>query len=149
MIYIGADHRGFELKQKLLAHLAAEGIAVRDLGNIHHDPEDDYVDYALKVAEQVKKDEGSKGILICGSGVGVDMVANKVSGIRSALVIDVARAIQSRQHEDINILSLPADIIDEERAHQIVMAYLTTDFSGEERHVRRLEKVKQVENSKL
>jgi ribose 5-phosphate isomerase B len=69
MIYIGADHRGFELKQKLLAHLAAEGIAVRDLGNIHHDPEDDYVDYALKVAEQVKKDEGSKGTLMRLEGV--------------------------------------------------------------------------------
>ncbi len=145
MIYLGADHRGFELKNKLKEHLVNEGFEVTDLGNDHLDPSDDYVDFAHKVADAVVQDPVNRGIILCGSGVGVDIVANKVSGVRCALVQDAQRAVQSRQHEDANILALPADILDEEQTYGIARAFLTTEFSGEQRHERRLEKLEEVE----
>lgn len=146
MIFIGADHRGFELKEWLLERLEEDGYSVRDLGNFHLDPKDDYVDYAKKVAESVKNVATNKGILLCGSGAGVDMVANKIDGIRSALVQDRERAIQARKHEDANVISLPADILEKDEAYEIIKAFLTTDFSGDERHERRLKKMKEVED---
>lgn len=145
MIYLGADHRGFELKERLKKLLVDEGYEVTDLGNDHLDPGDDYVDFAHKVADAVSQDEKNRGIILCGSGAGVDMVANKVEGIRSALVFDVPRAVQARQHEDANVISLPADTLDEQSTYEIVKAFLTTEFSGEPRHVRRLEKMEEVE----
>lgn len=145
MIFIGADHRGFELKERIRRHLEDEGYSVKDLGNYHLDPSDDYVDYAVKVAEATKNVTTNRGILLCGSGAGVDMVANKIDGVRSALVQDVPRAIQARQHEDANVISLPADILTEEEAYDIVKVFLATEFSGESKHVRRLEKMKEVE----
>lgn len=146
MIYIGADHRGFELKQRIYKRLVDEGYQVTDLGNDHLDPKDDYVDFAHKVADAVANDpDVNKGVLLCGSGAGVDIVANKVPGIRSALVFDVARSKQAREHEDVNIISLPADTLDEETAWEIIRTFLETSFSGEERHIRRLDKLEQVE----
>lgn len=145
MIYLGADHRGFELKERLKKHLIAEGFEVTDLGNDHLDPSDDYVIFAHKVADAVANDYKNRGIILCGSGAGVDMVANKVDGVRSALVFDVARAKQAREHEDANVLSLPADTLDEETAFEISKTFLTTGFSGEERHVRRLKELEKVE----
>lgn len=158
MIFIGADHRGFELKEKLKKHLVDEGFEITDLGNDHLDENDDYVKFAEKVARAVIEKPQSLGniqssapsdknfgIILCGSGAGVDMVANKVEGVRSALVFDVLRAIQARQHENANVLSLPADTLDEETAFEITKAFLTTEFSEEERHVRRLEEMKEVE----
>ncbi len=146
MIYLGADHRGFELKERVKKRLLDEGFEVSDLGNEVLEPGDDYVLFAQKVANAVS--EGTtvdKGILFCGSGAGVDMVANKVDGIRSALVFDVLRAKQAREHEDANVASLPADTLDEESAYEIVKAFLTTDFSAAERHVRRIEEMEKVE----
>lgn len=145
MVYLGADHRGFGLKNRLKILLEDEGFEVTDLGNDHLDPNDDYVDFAHKVAEAVVTDPTNKGIVLCGSGVGVDIVANKVDGVRCALVQDIQLAIQSRQHEDANILALPADILEEEQAFDIVTAFLKTEFSGEKRHERRLEKLEKVE----
>jgi ribose 5-phosphate isomerase B len=145
MIYIGSDHRGFELKGLLFKRLVDEGYEVTDLGNDHLDPQDDYVDFAQKVAESTVSDPVNKGILLCGSGVGVDIVANKIDGVRSALVDDVKRAIQSREHEDANVIALPADKLDEEIAFEITKAFLDTPFSGELRHERRLEKVEEIE----
>lgn len=145
MIYLGADHRGFELKERLKKHLIDEGFEVIDLGNDHLDPQDDYVIFAHKVAEAVVNDSHNRGIILCGSGAGVDMVANKIDGIRSALVFDVPRAIQAREHEDANILSLPADTLDEEQAFEISKAFLTTEFSKKPRHQRRLQELKEVE----
>lgn len=145
MIYLGADHRGFELKERLKKRLVDDGYEVTDLGNDHLDPNDDYVVYAHKVADAVANNQENRGILLCGSGAGVDMVANKVEGIRSALVFDVHRAVQARQHEDANVISLPADTLDEEKTYGIVKAFLETEFSGEERHIRRLEEMKEVE----
>lgn len=147
MIFIGSDHRGYELKTKLYQRLVDEGYEVTDLGNDHLDQSDDYVDFAVKVAEAVAGDSENRGILLCGSGAGVDMVANKASGIRSALVEDVTRAKQAREHEDANVLSLPADILDSEVAWEIVLAFLQTPFSEEDRHIRRIEKLEKIEDN--
>ena len=147
MIYLGADHRGFELKERLKKRLIDEGFDITDLGNDHLDPTDDYVDFAKKVAEATTGLSENRGILLCGSGAGVDMIANKVEGIRSALVFDVPRSVQARQHEDANVISLPADILDEESAFEISKAFLTTEFSGDERHVMRLEKMEEIEEN--
>src|SRR5258708_221412 len=130
-VFLGADHRGFFLKENLKHRLLHEGIDVVDLGSFDHTPGDYYVDFARKVADTVTKDLEARGVLICGSGVGVDIVANKVDGVRSALVYDVARAIQARQHEDANVLSLAADVLSDEDAYNIVNAFLMTDFTGE------------------
>lgn len=145
MIFLGADHRGFDLKEKIKERLIDEGLEVEDLGDHHLKKDDDYVIFAHKVADAVVNSPENRGILLCGSGAGVDMVANKVEGVRSALVFDVPRAVQARQHEDANIISLPADTLDEESAYEIVKAFLTTEFSGEQRHERRLEEMKEVE----
>lgn len=145
MIYLGSDHRGFELKTALIKRLEDEGYQLTDLGNDHLDPNDDYVDFAKKVALATSQDHENRGILLCGSGAGVDIVANKIPGIRSALVFDLPRAVQAREHEDVNVLSLPADILDEEKAFEIVKSFLQTEFSGEERHKRRLLKLDEVE----
>jgi ribose 5-phosphate isomerase B len=149
MIYIGADHRGFELKEELKRRLTNDGIEVEDLGNETLDPADDYVDYAKAVAQTVANDSESKGILICGSGVGVDMAANKVKGARSCLVFDQKRAIQSREHEDANILCLGSDILIADDAYEIVKVFIQTPFSGEERHIRRLNKLKELDQYKV
>lgn len=149
MIYIGADHRGYELKEELKRRMDNDDIEYEDLGNQEYDPSDDYVDYAKAVAEQVAEDSDSKGILICGSGVGVDMAANKIKGARSCLVFDEKRAIQSREHEDANILCLASDILISDRAYEIVKAFLNTPFTGEERHLRRLKKLKELEQYRI
>ena|SRR3989344_4787359 len=145
MIYLGADHRGFELKERIKKRLLDEGYEVIDLGNNHLDPADDYVDFAHSVADATSSNPSNRGVLFCGSGAGVDMVANKVEGVRSALVFDVSRAVQARQDEDANVISLPADTLDEESAYEIVKTFLETEFSGEPRHKRRLEKMQKVE----
>lgn len=145
MIYLGADHRGFELKQRLKKRLLDEGFEVTDLGAENFLPGDDYVIYAHKVADAVAGGENDRGIILCGSGAGVDMVANKIPGVRSALVFDVPRAVQAREHENANVISLPADTLDEEQAFEITKAFLTTEFSGAERHKRRLQEMQEVE----
>lgn len=145
MIFLGADHRGYELKERLKKHLHDEGFEITDLGNDHLDPQDDYVDFARQVADAVAQDPQNRGVLLCGSGVGVDIVANKVDGVRSALVSEEALAIQSRRDDDANVVALPADVLDEEQAFRIIKAFLTTEFSGLPRHERRLEKLDEVE----
>lgn len=145
MIYIASDHRGFELKQRLFKRLLDEGYQVTDLGNDHYDPDDDYVDFAHKVADATSQDEKNKGIILCGSGAGVDIVANKVPRIRSALVFNATLAKQARAHEDANVISLPADTLDEEGTWEIVKVFLETPFSAEARHIRRLNKLDEVE----
>lgn len=147
MIFIGADHRGFELKKKLYKHLLDEGFPAVDLGNDHFDPNDDYVDFAYKVAEAVKNEPENKGILLCGSGVGVDIVANKLPGIRSALVSQPKMSRQAREDDDVNIISLPADLLDEKTAFEIVKIFLETPFSPEEKHRRRLGKLEEIEKT--
>ena len=145
MIYIGADHRGFELKQRIVSFLEDFGLEITDLGNDHLDPSDDYVDYAGRVAKAVSENPGSFGILLCGTGVGVDIVANKFDGVRSALVDTSREAQMARNDDDANVISLPADILDEETSLEIIQTFLDTPFSGEQRHQRRLEKIEEIE----
>lgn len=147
MIYIGADHRGFELKEYLRNHLIAEAVSLVDVGASTYDSGDDYVDFAKKVVEGVLTEPGNMGILICGSGVGVDIVANKFDGIRCALVEDVDKAKMSREHEDVNMIALSADTTRNEDALSIVKVFMETKFSGEARHERRIDKIADIEES--
>ena len=147
MIYIGADHRGYELKEKLKIYLTELGFDYEDLGAKELVPDDDYPDYALAVAQKVAADsENNRGILICGSGVGVDVVANKVKNIRSALCFSIEQAKASRNDDDTNVLSLPADYISEDLVREIVKTWLKTPFSNLEHHVRRIKKISETEN---
>lgn len=148
IIYIAADHRGFQLKEFFKKYLQEGGYEVRDLGNHTYDPNDDYPDFAAKVAKEVSLDpEQTRGIIICGSGVGVDVVANKYHNVRSALASTPDQAVSSRRDDDTNVLSLAADFLTERDAEKIVSMWLQTDFSEEERHRRRLEKIEKIEES--
>ncbi len=144
MIYLGADHAGWHLKEELKKYLAELGEQYEDLGNQELDPQDDYPDFALLVAEKVVQ-SGGRGILICGTGLGICLVANKIKGARGAVCWNDFTALQSREHNDANILCLGGKVIDLETAKKIVRLWLETEFTGEERHVRRLEKIKDIE----
>ena len=144
MIYLGADHRGFQLKEEIKKFLAGKNYQFEDMGNFAYDPSDDYTDFAKLVAQKVaEKPEEHKGVLICGSGVGVDITANKFHGVRSALADDIATAKQSREHDDANVLSLPANEVGFELAKQILETWLTTPFSNGEKYKRRIDKMEQ------
>ena len=117
-ILLGADHRGFEIKEKLKKWLEKNGYEVVDMGNRKYDPEDDFVDFALKLAEKVSKD-GGMGVLLCGSG-GMALVANKVKGIRAVEVYDEERARHAKSDDNANVLAIPADVVDEEKAKKMV-----------------------------
>lgn len=140
-IYIGADHRGFHLKDKLAQWLREEGHEVTDCGNTVYDPNDDFPDYSFAVSDSVVKDEGSRGVIICGSGGGVTIAANKVKGIRCTTAVHVADVKHNRQHDDINILALSADYTDFDEAKELVSAFILIEFEAQERHVRRLNKI--------
>lgn len=145
-IFIGADHRGFELKEKLKQFLSNKGYTVFDKGNDHYDETDDYPDFAGLVAQEVAEDpDNRRGILICGSGVGIDVVANKFSRVRSALANNSNQAFSSRNDVDVNVLCLAADFLDGEEAKKILSVWLQTPFSKEERHKRRLRKIAEIE----
>ncbi len=141
-IYIGADHNGFKLKENLKKSLSKEGHQVKDLGNTKYDKKDDYPDYARKVSKWVAEDKQGMGIVICGSGQGMCMVANKYKGIRAALGWSLPVAKKSRQDDDSNILCLPAWYISKTQASKIVHAWINTPFSKLARHKRRVKKIK-------
>jgi len=146
LIYIGADHKGFQLKETLKKFLKEQGYEVIDVGNDHYDENDDYPDFAKLVARAVSQDPlNRRGILICGSGIGMDIVANKFKGVRSALVSNPDQAYLSRNDDDTNILSLAADFLNEEQTKKILTTWLATPFSNKEHHKRRLEKIRQLE----
>ena len=140
MIAIGSDHGGFELKQKIMAYLDGEGLAYRDFGT--YTPEScDYPIYAKAVAQAVAGGECEKGILICGTGIGISITANRFPGIRAANCTDCFMAEATRQHNDANILALGARVVGEGLALKIVDTFLDTPFSHDERHVRRIGKI--------
>jgi len=143
MIYIAADHRGFQLKETIKNWLAENNYQFEDLGNTVLDPEDDYVDFAgaAALATTNNKENTTKCIVICGSGVGVSIVANKVAGVRCGLGFNLEQVKKARTHDDINCLALPADFIGEEEALDIVSVFLKTEFDNEEKHRRRIEKI--------
>jgi len=144
MIYIAADHAGFNLKEELKKYLEELEYEYEDLGNKVLKLEDDYPDFALKLAKKVIE-TNEKGILICATGFGMAMAANKIKGIRAAVCWDDFTALQSREHNNANVLCLGSKIIDLETAKKIVRTWLETDFSNDERHVRRLEKIEEIE----
>lgn len=145
-IYISSDHKGFNLKAELDTWLQSEEHEVRDLGPGELRLEDDYPEYAFAVAERVAQEPEARGIVICGSGAGMVIAANKVQGARAALVHDPAVAEAARRDDDTNVLGLGADFVDADKAKDIVEVFLKTPFSGEERHRRRLEQINNYEN---
>lgn len=148
LIYIGADHRGFKLKESLTNFLKNQGFKVVDVGNDKYDENDDYPDFAALVARQVAQDTiDRRGIVICGSGAGVDIVVNKFDGVRSILAINAEQAQKSRSDDDANVLSLAADFIKEEEAIKILDLWLKTSFSGEEKYKRRIAKINKIEEN--
>lgn len=146
-VALAADHNGFALKQDICIQLEKAGYGVLDLGPHSYDPLDDYPDYAEKLAESVTKGECQRGIMICGSGVGASVAANKRKGIRAAVCHDIYSAHQGVEHDDMNVLCLGARIIGSEVASELVKAFVNASFTGEERHKRRLEKVLRMERN--
>jgi ribose 5-phosphate isomerase B len=144
-VAVGADHAGVPLFENVIAELNRLGHEVVDLGT--HDPArpDDYPDYALAVSEKVLHGGCERGILVCGSGVGVTVAANKVVGIRAGMCHDTYSAHQGVEHDDMNVLCLGARIIGVELALELVRAFLAAQFTGEERHCRRLAKIIAIE----
>ena len=141
MLYIAADHAGYPLKEELKKYLAEEGHDVVDLGAEQLDLADDYPDFAKKMAEEVLANEDSGGILICGTGQGMCVAANRYEGIRAAIIYDEFTARMAAEHLDANVVCLGARNIDPEVAKKIVKIWLETEFSGEERHRKRIEKI--------
>jgi RpiB/LacA/LacB family sugar-phosphate isomerase len=148
-IAIGADHAGFEMKQNISALLRELGHDVLDLGAHTLDPFDDYPDFAEAVGEAVAGGKAERGVLICGSGVGVSVAANKIPGIRAAVCHDAYSSHQGVEHDNMNVLVLGSRIIGSELARELVRTYLAARFSGEERHCRRLAKVDAIERRNL
>ena len=144
-IALGADHAGFDLKQTIAELLKSMGHEVSDVGAHAIDPLDDYPDFAGALARTVASGEAERGVMVCGSGVGASVAANKVRGVRAAVCHDTYSAHQGVEHDDMNVLCLGARIVGEEVAREAVQAFVSATFTGEERHQRRLEKVLEIE----
>ena len=145
-IHIGSDHAGLEFKNKIVAHLKSRGHDVTDHGPHSFDPLDDYPVFCIPAAEAVAKDPGSFGIVLGGSGNGEQMAANKVKGIRAALVWSKETAKLAREHNDANVISLGGRMHDEQFCLDLVDTFLNTPFSNDERHIRRIKQVAEYEN---
>lgn len=144
-VAVAADHAGFMLRELIVRELTEAGHVVDDLGAYELDPMDDYPDYALEVAAAVGSGQVERGVIICGSGIGATIVANKIRGIRAATCHDTYSARQGVEHDDMNVLCLGARVIGSEVAKEVVGAFANATFSGEARHVRRLEKIRNLE----
>ena len=150
MIYLGADHGGYHLKEKVKQWLTEWGEKYEDYGNREYDENDDYPKYAFEVAKKVAENDqdGAKGILLCRSAVGMVIAANKIKGARGAAVYDEQMARLSREHNNANIIGLSGDRLNEEEAKQIIRVFLETKFSEEERHRRRVVQIKDYEEKR-
>lgn len=145
-VFLGADHRGFSLKEALKQTLVPDGYNIEDMGAFAQDPNDDYPDFAYAVARRVAENpKNDRGILICGSAMGMDVVANKIKGIRATVAYSKESAAHARTNDDINVIALAGDVLHSDEAAEIVNIFLKTPFSNENRHVRRLSKVKEIE----
>ncbi len=142
MIGIGSDHGGFELKEKVKKHLEERGLEYKDFGTYSADS-CDYPVYGRAVAKAVASGECDRGILICGTGIGISITANKVKGIRAALCSDCYSAQATREHNDANILAMGARVLGDGLALKIVDTFLDTPFSGDERHIRRISMIEE------
>lgn len=143
MIAIGSDHRGYRIRQRIMKYLDEKGYEYKDYGTPDEQPVD-YPDVARCVGEAVASGEADKGILICGTGIGVCIAANKVRGIRAAMCYDTFCAMRSRQHNNANVLCLPGDVADID-VEDIVKTFMETEFEGG-RHQRRVDKITQIES---
>jgi ribose 5-phosphate isomerase B len=148
-IYIGADHAGWELKEYLEGYLKDNDFKVVDMGNENLVNDDDYPDFGYAVAKRVSTDGNAHGIVICGNAQGICIVANKVKGVRAATGFNEEVAQTSRTDDNSNVLCLPGRHINKKQAKAIVDSWLTTEFSGAERHVRRLKKVEEIEKQEF
>ncbi len=147
-VAVGMDHGGFPLKETILEEIRKEGHEPVDVGAFHLDPGDDYPDFARAVGEAILSGRAERGVLVCGSGVGACVAATKMKGIRAAVCHDHYSAHQGVEHDNMNVLCLGARIIGPELAVDLIKAFLAATFSGEERHVRRLQKVQAIEEGK-
>ena len=151
MIYLGADHRGYELKEKAKQWLAELAMPYEDCGAGKYNKDDDYPDFATAVANAVvlslSKGQSSKGILFCGSGIGIAIAANKVHGTRAGTATMPEQVKAAVNDEDLNVIAIAADYTDEATAEKIIKIFLESKFSGEERHVRRISKITALENA--
>lgn len=142
-VVLASDHRGYQLKAALQQFLADLKIETLDVGSFSSESVD-YPDFGRLAAEKVSSGECDRGIVICGSGIGMSIVANKVPGVRAALCLDIRAAQMSRKHNDSNVISLGADLIDEQTARAVIKTWLDTEFEGG-RHQRRIEKIQEIE----
>lgn len=149
VIAVGCDHAGFPLKEHVVSQIRAAGHEAVDCGALALMPGDDYPDYALAVGEAIRDGRAERGIIVCGSGVGVTVAANKVPGIRACMCHDTFSARQGVEDDSMNVLCLGARVIGPEVASEVIRAFLEATFSGAERHERRLNKVKQIEADAL
>lgn len=149
MIYLGSDHRGFDLKEKIKKYLESLDFEYKDLGAYEKNEDDDYNDYSADVARYVRMERENRGIVICGSGVGVSIVCNKHMDIRCGLCFNKEVAVMARKDEAINVCAIPADFVTFDEAKEIVLSFLKTDFSFEEKYSRRLSKIIRIEENKL
>ena len=146
MIYLGADHRGYNLKEEIKKFFELEKIKFKDLGNLNYDENDDYPDFVKKVVGKVLSNpKEDKGILICGTGIGMSIAANKFKGIKAGLCLSGYMAKRAIEEDDINILCLAADITDVGTSKKIIKEWLKAKFKNEERHKRRIEKILEIE----
>ena len=148
MVYLASDHAGFETKQKTIVFLKDNKIDFEDIGPYEFDKTDDYPDFAFKLGETIVE-KSSKGIIICGSGVGVCIACNKVKGVRAGYAESEDHAIKSRTDDDTNILVLDAMTFNPDIDFAIITTWLNTVFSGEERHIRRIKKIEDYENNQI
>ena len=146
-VHIGSDHAGFDLKAHLVGWLESEGYEVVDHGPVDYDPVDDYPPYVLRAAQAVVSDPGSLGIVIGGSGNGEQIAANKVRGVRAALAWNDDTAGLAREHNDANVVSVGARMHTADEATRLVARFLTTAYSGDERHARRIAMIGDYESS--
>ena len=147
-IALGFDHVGFDLKQLVKGWLSEDGIDVLDVGPESFDPTDDYPDFARRVAASVAEGKTDLGIVVCSTGQGSCMAANKVAGVRAALCNDIFCARMSKLHNDANVLCLGSSVVGVLLAREIVTTWLATSFTGEERHSRRIEKMARIESDR-
>ena len=149
IVAVGADHAGYTLKGEIVGWLKDEGHQVNDLGALNLDPNDDYPDFAVAVASSVASGQSERGIVVCGSGVGACITANKVKGIRACLCHDIYSARQGVEHDDMNVICIGGRIIGIEIAKAVLRAFLAASFIPEPRFQRRLEKIIQIEENGL
>ena len=148
-IFLASDHGGIVLKNKILEHLRNNKSEVIDMGAYENDPSDDYPDFVVPTMQNVTDNTDSRGIVLCRNGVGVCVLANKFNGVRCGLSFNTEHVIKARTDDDINVLSIPAEYVSPIEAFKMVDLFLSTPFSNAERHLRRLERIYDVESGNL